>query len=297
MNSKRFRSTVEQRYGSVDSSDTFLSCNTHPFPSQGSLAGLEEMAAKGSMAANGSMPAVNISGINSVYVNPFEPPKPKLSASIMGSPCSRRMRYARNKNNLSSDTEEAWADALDREEEEDSVYRQLRREATGEEDPAAAADWGRVNKRPNPRFDIDPEDVKVQLRRGSASDNDKDLESGLAVAKHHQPRSSTSARRRSGSGGLAAVLNSLGEKFGGGRSGRETAVETLDMAPLAADIESPPSNGGVSAKAKAKKSILKRGNSSPAERENLLTGDPSKPSTSSSAAVTDSTARSGESAR
>ena len=82
-------------------------------------------------------------------MNPFEPPKPKLSASIMGSPCNRRMRYARNKNNLSSDTEEAWADALDREEEEDSVYRQLRREATGEEDPAAAADWGRVNKRPN----------------------------------------------------------------------------------------------------------------------------------------------------
>ena len=62
-NSKRFRPSVE-RYGSVDSSDTFLSCNTHPFPSQGSLAGLEEMAAKGSMAANGSMPAVNISGIN-----------------------------------------------------------------------------------------------------------------------------------------------------------------------------------------------------------------------------------------
>ena len=62
-NSKRFRPSVE-RYGSVDSSDTFLSCNTHPFPSQGSLAGLEELAAKGSMAANGSMPAVNISGIN-----------------------------------------------------------------------------------------------------------------------------------------------------------------------------------------------------------------------------------------
>ena len=49
------------RYSSLDSSDTFLSCNTHPFPSQGSLAGLEEMAALGTMAANGSMPAVNIS--------------------------------------------------------------------------------------------------------------------------------------------------------------------------------------------------------------------------------------------
>ena len=86
-------------------------------------------------------------------------------------------------------------------------------------------------------------------------------------------------------------------RSGGGRSGRETPSETLDMAPLPADccgdIESPPSNGGVSAKAKAKKSILKRdNNSSPAERENLLIGgDPSKPS-SSSAAVADSTARS-----
>ena len=62
---QRFRATTE-RYGSVDSSDTFLSCcNTpHPFPSQGSLAGLEELAARGTMAANGSMPAVNISGIN-----------------------------------------------------------------------------------------------------------------------------------------------------------------------------------------------------------------------------------------
>ena len=60
------RAATEQRYGSVDSSDTFLSCcNTpHPFPSQGSLAGLEELAARGTMAANGSMPAVNISGIN-----------------------------------------------------------------------------------------------------------------------------------------------------------------------------------------------------------------------------------------
>ncbi len=63
------------RFGSVDSSDTFLSCNTHPFPSQGSLAGLEELAAVGSMAANGSMPAVNIPSFNnSVYVNPFDPP-------------------------------------------------------------------------------------------------------------------------------------------------------------------------------------------------------------------------------
>ena len=63
---QRFNRATTERYGSVDSSDTFLSCcNTpHPFPSQGSLAGLEELAARGTMAANGSMPAVNISGIN-----------------------------------------------------------------------------------------------------------------------------------------------------------------------------------------------------------------------------------------
>lgn len=68
---------TSDRYSSLDSNDTFLSCNTHPFPSQGSLAGLEELAAKGSMAANGSMPAVNITGINTVIVNPFEPPSKK----------------------------------------------------------------------------------------------------------------------------------------------------------------------------------------------------------------------------
>ena len=66
------------RFGSMDSSDTFLSCNTHPFPSQGSLAGLEELAAVGSMAANGSMPAVNIPGFNNgVIVNPFDPTRGK----------------------------------------------------------------------------------------------------------------------------------------------------------------------------------------------------------------------------
>lgn len=55
-------------FGSLDSSDTFLSCNTHPFPSQGSLAGLEALAAQGSMAPNGS---IN----NTLYVNPFDPGK------------------------------------------------------------------------------------------------------------------------------------------------------------------------------------------------------------------------------
>ena len=70
-----------------------------------------------------------------------------------------------------------------------------------------------------PRFDLDPEDVKVQLRRGSAplEDNDKDLESGLALTAktHRSSSSSASARQKAvGGGGLAAVLNSLGEKLG-----------------------------------------------------------------------------------
>ena len=73
-----------ERFGSIDSSDTFLSCNTHAFPSQGSLAGLEELAAIGSMAANGSMPAVNIPGFNNqtgmyMHVNPFDPPSQRRS--------------------------------------------------------------------------------------------------------------------------------------------------------------------------------------------------------------------------
>ncbi len=135
------------RYSSIDSSDTFLSCNTHPFPSQGSLAGLEELAAKGSMAANGSMPSVNISGINSVYVNPFEPPNKRkvaaagpagglgLTPSPKASPYNSRRagvggRYS-GARVMSSDTDETWADALDH---EDNVFRELRQEADGQED-------------------------------------------------------------------------------------------------------------------------------------------------------------------
>ena len=102
------------RFGSLDSSDTFLSCNTHPFPSQGSLAGLEELAAVGSMAANGSMPAVNIPGFNNrtgLYMNPFDPHSRRsrkgdrvqqLAQSPRGSP-SRRVRIAGR--SLSSDLE------------------------------------------------------------------------------------------------------------------------------------------------------------------------------------------------
>ena len=118
------------RFGSLDSSDTFLSCATHPFPSQGSLAGLEELAAVGSMAANGSMPAVNIPSFNNngVYVNPFDPtgartckkqqhqprvppikrggsytPKGTLTPSPQGSPHNRRVRIGRR--SASSDVE------------------------------------------------------------------------------------------------------------------------------------------------------------------------------------------------
>ena len=109
------------RFGSLDSSDTFLSCNTHPFPSQGSLAGLEELAAVGSMAPNGSMPAVNIPGFNNgVYVNPFDPtrggkkhrgqihtkstPNRTLTPSPQDSPNSRRhIRIGRR--SASSDVE------------------------------------------------------------------------------------------------------------------------------------------------------------------------------------------------
>ena len=77
-------------FGSLDSSDTFLSCNTHPFPSQGSLAGLEALAAQGSMAPNGS---IN----NCVYVNPFDPARRRgnnaVTPSPKGSP-ARRVRIA-----------------------------------------------------------------------------------------------------------------------------------------------------------------------------------------------------------
>ena len=72
-------------FGSLDSSDTFLSCNTHPFPSQGSLAGLEALAAQGSMAPNGS---IN----NSLYVNPFDPARDRKKAVTL-SP-QRRVRIA-----------------------------------------------------------------------------------------------------------------------------------------------------------------------------------------------------------
>jgi hypothetical protein len=100
-------------FGSLDSSDTFLSCNTHPFPSQGSLAGLELLAAQGSMGPNGS---IN----NTVYVNPFDPSRESrrgergsskaVTPSPRGSP-QRRVRIAAR--SRSSDL--ADLDLIDRE--------------------------------------------------------------------------------------------------------------------------------------------------------------------------------------
>ncbi len=100
------------RYSSLDSSDTFLSCNTHPFPSQGSLAGLEQLAAQGSMAPNGSMPAVNISGVNTMYVNPMERKKQQQQQQQQQQEQNRRVRIASR--SLSSDNElDSWASCLD----------------------------------------------------------------------------------------------------------------------------------------------------------------------------------------
>jgi hypothetical protein len=102
-----------------------LSCNTPPFPSQGSLAGLELLAAQGSMAPNGS---IN----NSVYVNPFDPsrdnrrgernPHKAVTPSPRGSP-QRRVRIAAR--SRSSDL--ADLDLMDRETSMDDVPPKHRR--------------------------------------------------------------------------------------------------------------------------------------------------------------------------
>ena len=114
--SEQQRQSVD-RYSSLDSSDTFLSCNTHPFPSQGSLAGLERLAAQGSMAPNGSMPAVNISGVNTMYVNPLEKKKQQQKQQGQEQPSpsqNRRVRIASR--SISSDNElDSWASCLEEE--------------------------------------------------------------------------------------------------------------------------------------------------------------------------------------
>jgi len=105
------------RYSSLDSSDTFLSCNTHPFPSQGSLAGLEELAAKGSMAANGSMPAVNIAGLNDPNgkrrrrSNGVQ--ERDVEASAPSPSTGRRVRIAAARNASTDNELDVWADCTE----------------------------------------------------------------------------------------------------------------------------------------------------------------------------------------
>ena len=78
-------------FGSVDSSE-FL--GTWAFPSQGSLANIELLAAQGSMGPNGS---IN----NSVYVNPFEPGRDGRRRQVFrespGSPRSRKRISGRSR--------------------------------------------------------------------------------------------------------------------------------------------------------------------------------------------------------
>lgn len=92
-------------FGSLDSSDTLLSCTTHPFPSQGSLAGLELLAAHGSMAPNGS-----IQNLRSVYVNPLGAGRARRRSGANTSPhCSprrpRHMLAGRSRSSELQDTE------------------------------------------------------------------------------------------------------------------------------------------------------------------------------------------------
>ena len=78
-------------FGSVDSSE-FL--GTRAFPSQGSLANMELLAAQGSMGPNGW---IN----NSVYVNPFEPGRDgrrrQLFRESPGSPRRRKRLSVRSR--------------------------------------------------------------------------------------------------------------------------------------------------------------------------------------------------------
>ena len=78
-------------FGSVDSSE-FL--GTWAFPSQGSLANIELLAAQGSMGPNGS---IN----NSVYVNPFEPGRDGRRRQVFrespGSPRRRKRMSSRSR--------------------------------------------------------------------------------------------------------------------------------------------------------------------------------------------------------
>ena len=125
INFSEFGPKASGDFGSMDSSDTFLSCNTHPFPSQGSLAGLEALAAQGSMAPNGSL--IN----NTVYVNPFDPAQGRrngknnnsaVTPSPRGSP-QRRVRIAAR----SRSSDMAELDCMDRETSMDEIQPKHRR--------------------------------------------------------------------------------------------------------------------------------------------------------------------------
>ena len=202
------------RFGSLDSSDTFLSCNTHPFPSQGSLAGLEELAAVGSMAANGSMPTVNIPGFNSatgVYINPFDPPSRKsrrshhrqqLAQSPKGSP-HRRVRIVGR--SASSDNE---LDAQEGETPEEIAPKHKRTRVS------------QVGSFEQSIFKLQIKKKKIKLFQKAGSKPKPRFELGDAEAGESGHDNEESKRRPSymPTRGLAAVLNqglaSLGNKLG-----------------------------------------------------------------------------------
>eukprot|EP00094_Tigriopus_californicus_P006943 TCALIF_06684-PB protein Name:"Protein of unknown function" AED:0.10 eAED:0.10 QI:0/0.6/0.5/1/0.6/0.5/6/2425/542 len=247
---------LADQYSSLDSSDTFLSCNTHPYPSQGSLAGLEELAAKGSMAANGSMPAVNISGFsnnvfngNSVFSTLFDPRK-RSPASPKGnaSPANHHRRVRIASRSLSSDNElEAWADCI---EEGEKRYQD-------ESEPKHRR--SRLTQGPSP---------KLRPRFDLESTNQVEFD----LTDDERPRHSYMTTR-----GLAAVyqgLASLSEKLG--RSNKYCASGPMESINLSV-VKSVTSPSG-----QRKKSILKKSDSlggrgshgGDPERENLLVSDP-----------------------
>lgn len=98
--------SLEKYYSMCGSSETFLSCQSQPFPSQGSLAGLEELAAKGSMAADGSLSSVHGMGLYGVLGR--------------NDPCYGRMNARSFGREISTDTEhDSWADCLEEVQEDE----------------------------------------------------------------------------------------------------------------------------------------------------------------------------------
>lgn len=257
-------------FGSVDSSDTFLSCNTHPFPSQGSLAGLEELAATGTMAANGSMPAVNIPSFNGVYVNPFGPAaaaaatchSPARRQSMLAAAAqtarqdspSRRARIAAANRAASAKLASLSDNELDRPDE------QLRCS-----EPAPKHKRARVSQsgnKPRPRFELDDSPTNDD---GGAMFSGSGLLSSHSSGHIPNPALPVDAAKQSFSKGFTAALNqglaTLGSKIGKGHS----------KGSLLSSNEGLDTREGSS----RKKSILKKSErvsecSSDPERENLL---------------------------